>query len=235
MVVTNGDLGTIVAAIAEGRRIHRNLRSVVGYLVAGNISEILVVAGALVLLPELAVPLLPVQLLWVNLVTDGLPALALGVDDPAADPLRLRPDRGSLLSRRRLGELAVRAALIAGSVLTAGLVATRWGWADRAVRSELLLTLLGAHLLLPYAARAQRHSFEPGWWHNRVLGAAVLGSLLLQVAVFCIPQGRDALGLTALPPSGWALATGASLAAILVIDVVRISRTGRRVGSSAVE
>lgn len=227
VVVTNGDLGTIVAAVGEGRRIHRNLRSVVGYLVTGNISEVLVVAAALALLPGLAVPLLPVQLLWVNLVTDGLPALALGVDRLATDPLQLpvAARRAGLVGGRRLGALVGRGAIIATCVLAAGLVAEHWGWEERAVRTQLLLTLLGAHLMLAYAARARRFTFEAGWWRNRVLAAAVGGSLLVQVVAFCVEPGRTALGLSSLPPAGWLLAATATAVALAGIDVTRARRT----------
>ncbi len=226
LVVTNGDLGTIVAAVAEGRRVYRNLRSVVSYLITGNMSEVVVVALALALLPELAVPLLPVQLLWVNLVTDGLPALALGVDRPATDPLMLPTSdhRGGLLDARRLRTLVERGVIIAACVLATGVAVRSWGWADSAVQTQLLLSLLCAHLLLAYAARAERFTFEAGWWRNRLLLAAVAGSLALQVVVFCTELGRSALGLSSLPPVSWLLAGAASGLALAAIDVTRRRR-----------
>jgi calcium-translocating P-type ATPase len=231
VVVTNGDLETIVAAVSEGRRIHRNLRSVVGYLLTGNLSEVLVVAASLALLPDLAVPLLPVQLLWVNLVTDGIPALALGVDEPASDPL-LEPattTRERLLGSRRLRTLVIRAAMLAGAVLAAGLLAKRWGWDDQQVRTQLLLALLCAHLMLTYAARARKFTFERGWWRSRVVAAAVGGSLLAQVLVLCTRAGRAALHVSALPPGGWLLAAGATILALAGIDLLRlVSRRRRR-------
>jgi Ca2+-transporting ATPase len=216
VVVTNGDLSTIVTAVAEGRRIYTNLRSVVSYLLTGNLSEVLVVALAVLLIPTLAVPLLPVQLLWINLVTDGLPALALGVDRPVRDPLLTPPAArvGGLLGRRRIVLLGRRAIVIAAAVLAAGLLAARWGWSDAAVRTQILLTLLWAHLLLVYAARARHHAFEAGWWRNRRLAAAVAGSLLLQVVVLCTEAGRAALRVAALPPAGWLLAALLALAAV---------------------
>jgi len=223
LVVTNGDLGTLVAAVREGRRIYRNLRAVVGYLLTGNISEVLVVVATVLLIPELAVPLLPVQLLWVNLITDGLPALALGVDRPAGDPLAEppRPRGGHLLTARRLGALGGRAAAIATAVIASALIGRRWGWDDEQVRTQLLLSLLAAHLLLAYTARAQRWTFEPGWWRNKILLAAVGGSLTLQALAFGTAAGRAALALGALPPAGWVLAASAAVAAICVIDAAR--------------
>ena len=72
MVITDDDLGTIVHAIGEGRRIYGSIRKVIDYLVAGNLSEVTVVIGALLLAPASGVPLTPLQLLWINLLTDGL-------------------------------------------------------------------------------------------------------------------------------------------------------------------
>lgn len=93
------------------------------------------------------------------------------------------------------------------------------------MRTQLLLTLLGAHLMLAYAARARRFTFEGGWWRNRVLAAAVGGSLLVQVVAFCVEPGRTALGLSSLPPAGWLLAATATAVALAGIDVTRARRT----------
>lgn len=223
VVVTDGDLGTLVSAVREGRRIYSNLRAVVGYLVTGNISEVLTVLLTLAVLPELAVPLLPVQLLWINLITDGLPALALGVDQPASDPLAHRPRGrdGRLLPLARLGALAIRGALMALAVVGSGLVARRWGWSDAAVRTQLLLTLLVAHLLLAYTVRATRWTFERGCWRNRVLLAAVGGSVLLQLLAFGTGLGRSLLGLAPVPPAGWVLASIGAATALAAIDLTR--------------
>jgi Ca2+-transporting ATPase len=223
VVVTNGDLGTIVAAVGEGRQIYRNLQSVVSYLVTGNLSEVLVFVASLVLLPDLALPLLPVQLLWVNLMTDGLPALALGVDRARTDPLLDPPtDRSQgLLGRDHLVRFAARGAVLAVAVILAGLIALQWGWTDRQVRTQLLLTLLVAHLLLVFVVRARRFTFEAGWWANGSLDLAVGGSLVLQVIVFVTPIGRSVLSLAALPAAGWVLATLLPIAVVAVVDLVR--------------
>ena len=114
-------------------------------------------------------------------------------------------------------------------MLGAGVVASLAGWSDERVRSQLLLALLAAHLVLAYAARATERTLESGWWRNGTLALAVGGSLLLQVLVFCTRVGREALGLAALPPLGWALAALAATAALVGIDV---ARTRRRRGAT---
>ena len=223
LVVTDGDLGTLVAAIREGRRIYKNLRDVVSYLLTGNVSEVVVVIGAVLLLPSLAVPLLPVQLLWVNLVTDGLPALALGVDHPRGDPLARPPRRPDerLLDGRRLMRLVGRGAAVAAGVLATGLVARHWGWSAEVVRTQLVLALLGAHLCLAYTVRADRWTFEAGWWRNRFLLAAVGGSLALQVLAFGTAMGRELLGLGVLPAAGWVLAAMSAAGTLALMDLTR--------------
>ena len=224
IVVTDGDLGTIVAAIAEGRRIYRNIISVVSYLLAGNLSEILVLMTGLILLPDLRVPLLPVQLLWLNFVTDGIPALALGLDRDPGDPLAdaPRPGNARLLSIPRLLLLLARAITLAANALATAVLVSALGWTGAAVRSQLLLSLLAGHLLLAYVARARRWTFERGWASNRVLLAAVAGSAALQIVAFGTQAGRSLLGLVALPPGAWALAAAAALLSVAGMELINL-------------
>ena len=223
LVVTDGDLATLVDAVAEGRRIWRNLVSVLSYLLAGNLSEVLVVLGCIVLLPHLTVPLLPVQLLWVNFVTDGLPALALGIDRPPGDPLAVPPRSSTerLLSWHRQATLAARGGVVAAAVLIPGVVALTSGSSDDAVRTQLLLSLVATQLVLAYVSRTDGASFASGWWRNSVLLGAIGGSLALQVLAFGTGQGRSLLGLAPLRPAGWLLATASAAGAVAVIDTAR--------------
>jgi Ca2+-transporting ATPase len=220
VVVTSGDLRILVEAVAEGRRIRRNLRNVVAYLLTGNLSEILVVAGALLVLPELAIPLAPVQILWINLVTDSLPGLALGTERPAGPPAP-RPASTELLDGRRLRELAIRAVCVAAAVLTTGVVARQWGWNHEAVRTQLLLTLVTLHLGLTWVSRGQRWTFERGWWRARAVAAAAGGAFVLHGLMACTAPGRAALDLAVLPRAGWVLAGLAGLASLVLIDALR--------------
>lgn len=198
----------------------------VSYLVTGNIGEVLVVAAVLTLLPELAVPLLPVQLLWVNLVTDGLPALALGLDQPPGDPMRpTARARHGLLDLRILSALASRSLVVAGIVVITGLVGRARGWEPGVVRTQILLALLAVHLLLACTVRSRRATFEPGWWRNRVLNGAIAGSLLIQVLAFATPAGRDVLRLSPLPIEAWAIAVLAAAVTVAAIDGLRTFRS----------
>jgi len=231
VVVTNGELGTIVSGVREGRRLHHNVSSMIGYLLAGNLAEIFLVLAGLFLWPDLVVPLLPVQLLWINLVLDGIPAIALGVDRPAGDPLRLRPRTDGLLPLPELARIAVRALVVGLLALAAVETAHRLGWTAEQVRTVAVLTLVFARLTLAYVARAARHTFEPGWWHGRAVLAAVLATAALQALVTLVPVLGAPLALVPVPPLGWAMALGAALLTPPVCDLLR-GRRGTSRGTS---
>jgi Ca2+-transporting ATPase len=228
IVLTRGDLGTLVQGVREGRRIYGNLQAVVSYLVAGNTSEVLVVVAGLALFPELVVPLAAVQLLWINFVTDGFPAIALGVDAPRGDPLRNRPSsRDSLLPASRVWTLLGRGALMATAVLATGLWARAQGWGEGLVQTQMFVALIAVHLLMAYVSRSTPHAFSKGWWKDGRLLAAVMGSLALQALAFAVPGFRSALGLEVLPAAGWAMAFAAAGLAIVVIEAARWRRPAR--------
>ncbi|GGL13980.1 cation-translocating P-type ATPase [Planomonospora parontospora] len=224
VVVTNGELGTIVTGIREGRRLHHNVASMIGYLLTGNLAEIFLVLTGLLLWPDLVVPLLPVHLLWINLVLDGIPAIALGLDRPAGDPLALRPRRGGLLSRPVITRIAARALLIGALVFAAVEAARHLGWSDEQVRTQAVLALVFARLTLAYVTRARHWTFEHGWWRGRAVLTAVAATGALQILVTLVPALGALLALTTLPPLGWAMALAAGLATPFLCDLLRIAR-----------
>ncbi|ETK30756.1 cation-translocating P-type ATPase [Microbispora sp. ATCC PTA-5024] len=221
VVVTTGDLGTVVAGVREGRRLRHNVASMIGYLLTGNLAEILIVLTGLVAWPDLVVPLLPVQLLWINLVLDGIPAIALGVDRPAGDPLALRPPAGGLLSWPVLTRVALRAAAVGALVFAAVEAARRLGWSEEQVRTQAVLALVLARLTLAYVVRARRRTFERGWWRGRSVFVAVTATAGLQALVTAIPALGAPLALVPLPPAGWAMALGAAVLSAIACDLGR--------------
>jgi Ca2+-transporting ATPase len=167
MIVTDDNLATIVGAVREGRAIYDNIRKVVEYLVAANLSEIVVVVTALVLFPDLGVPLLPLQLLWINLVTDGLPAVALGLDPPDPHLMERRPRRETdrLLNAARLRRLLARAALLAAASLATLLMSHyAWGYSWTHARGTMFTALAASQLLYALAVR------KPAGWKAREEG-----------------------------------------------------------------
>gem|GEM_PF-365990 len=232
LVITDDDLATIVHAVREGRGIYDNIRKVVDYLVGGNLSEIAVVVGALALFPALGVPLLPLQLLWINLLTDGPPAIALGVDaiDPRVMDGPPRPRGQQLLSGRRLLVLARRAALMAGASLGA-LAVARFAWGEPWAHARALAftVLVVAHLLYAFAVR--RPPGDPPSLRrltsNRWLLVGVAAGLALQLGAIVWPPARDVLGTAPLAPREWGLVL---VAGLFPISLMLLEGAGRRRG-----
>jgi Ca2+-transporting ATPase len=220
LVVTDDDLATIVEAVRQGRGIYDNVRKVVDYLVAGNVSEIVLVLAGLIAFGEAV--LLPLQLLWVNLLTDGAPALALGVDPVDADVLSRapRPSTSRLLGRARLSRLAVRGGLLASAPLLAlGVASGVWHqpWAE--ARTLAFTVLVVTHLL--YSLVLSR------WGRNPWLLAAVAGGLALQLVAVCLPAARAALDTTALDARDWALVAALPPIAVMGVGAAMRVTVGR--------
>jgi P-type Ca2+ transporter type 2C len=214
MVVTDDNLATIVTAVREGRAIYDNIRKVVDYLVAGNLSEITVVIAGLLFFPALGVPLLPLQLLWINLLTDGPPAVALGMD--AADPaLMSRPPRRrgeGLLGARHAGMLYLRGLLIASAVI-GSLVVARFAWHEPwpHARALMFTVLVAAHLMYAYAVR------RPGTHGNPWLAASVAGGIALQVLIVAWPAAHSLFGTVSLGLRDWAAALVMGVLPVMVM------------------
>jgi Ca2+-transporting ATPase len=227
MVMTDDDLATIVAAVREGRGIYDNIRKVIDYLVAGNLSEITVVVLGLALFPELGVPLLPLQLLWVNLLTDGLPAVALGLDPPDPSLMRRPPRPGTdrLLGGRRSALLAARGALIASFALGA-LVVARFAWGEpwHHARAVMFTVLVFAHLLYAFVVRTNDFR-RPLLWvsSNGWLLFAVAAGISLQVLIVAWPAAHGLFGTAPLSAREWLLVV---LAGVLPAGIMLALRTG---------
>ncbi|HEX6580791.1 MAG TPA: HAD-IC family P-type ATPase, partial [Actinomycetota bacterium] len=233
MVITDDDLGTIVHAVEEGRRLVRNIRNVIDYLVAGNLSEVAVVVTVLLLFPDAGATLTPLQILWINLLTDGLPAVALGVE-PGSSAQTDRVDTASLLSWRRARMLGARGMSIAlMSVGTFVIVRFTFDKSFESARTAMFTILVLSHLLYAFAVHLDRPAGTPAPIRSilaaRGLLIAVGGGIILQLAVVAVPSLHGVFDTTSLTASGWLLCLSAALVApigILVVDRAR-SRTSR--------
>jgi Ca2+-transporting ATPase len=195
MVITDDNFASIVAAVEEGRGIYDNIEKTLGYLLAGNAGELLLVLAAV--LAGWPLPLLPVQLLWINLVTDGLPALALATDpiDPGILDRPPRPARATLIDRRFLGRLALVGALTATVALTAFVWALTAGDDIQSARNAAFSVLVTAELLRSFGARsASRTLFEVGLLTNLRLFLVVAVSFSLQVLIHHVPVLESIFG-----------------------------------------
>jgi Ca2+-transporting ATPase len=224
MVITDDNLATIVDAVREGRSIYDNIRKVVEYILAANLAEIMVVLGGLALFPAAGVPLLPLQLLWINLITDGLPAIGLGLEPPAANLMKRlpRPPGERLLDVRRFFRLAGRAVLIALGGLTVLIITyVAWSFPWEHARGMVFTTLALSQLFYAFALRGRRGN-EAGGHLARLLGnrwlvAGVFGGAVLQVGASMWAPSRALLGIPWFSAADWGLMGVCSLVPALVI------------------
>jgi P-type Ca2+ transporter type 2C len=217
MVLADDDFSTIVHAVEEGRRIYDNIRRFVRYLLTTNSAEVWVMFLAPFL--GLPIPLLAVQILWINLVTDGLPALALGVEPVEPDAMR-RPPRPS--GESILGAGLWRQALWVGLVMAAVVLAIQafaidagWHW-QTMVFTTLALLQLGNAL----AVRSERIStLRLGLRTNVPLAVAVGGTLLVQLALIYVPALQPIFVTEALDAHELAIVLVASTAAFVAVEL----------------
>jgi Ca2+-transporting ATPase len=216
IVLADDNFATIVAAIRSGRTIFSNIRRVIAFLLAANVSEIIVVFVGFLLYSSLGEPLLATQILWVNLVTDGLPAVALGFDPPDRFVMRRPPSRRrSLLDRRSQLAVLIRGAILAGTVLLAFAYGLGRGFEWEVARTLGFTALVLVQLTYVYALRVSESGWRDGLTRNAVLHWAVLLSVTLQVLVVVTTIGNRFFATTPLPVELWLVAIGLSVLAFL--------------------
>jgi Ca2+-transporting ATPase len=219
VVLTDDNFATIVAAVEEGRAIFVNIRKFLRYLLSSNIGEVMTMFFGVLLAPVIGLraegdavmlPLLATQILWLNLVTDGLPALALGIDPPDNGLMQLapRPSREGILTRRMwYGIFFVGAIMAAGTLyvldasLSGGLISGSGSM--RYARSMAFTTLVLFQLFNVFSARSDEESAFRGLFRNLWLWAAVGLSLALQGAVLYIPFLQQAFSTVSLSLADW--------------------------------
>jgi Ca2+-transporting ATPase len=201
VVLEDDDLRSMIAAIRQGRTIHANTRHAIHFLLATNLSEVLVMLGALA--AGAGRPLDPIQLLWINLLTDIFPVLTLAVQPPEPDVLDRPPcdPHEPILRGEDLSRIGIQSAIIsAGSLLGYGWGVRRYGIGPRAgtIAFHSLTAAQYFHIL---SARSETHSILTGWPRSDGrIAATFAGGIGLQLLAALFPRLRRFLGLTPLGP-----------------------------------
>jgi P-type Ca2+ transporter type 2C len=233
LVLRDDNFATIVAAVEEGRNIYDNIRKFIRYLLASNVGEILVMFFAMLL--GLPLPLVPIQILWVNLVTDGLPAMALGVDPPEADTMYQRPrHKQENIFGRGLGwKIISRGFLIGGMTLLSFWLTLRENANDLAhAQTVAFVTLVMAQLIHVFDCRSQYSVFHRNIFENKYLVWAVLSSVLLVLGVVYIDALQPVFKTTDLSFRDWALILVAAGVPTFVAGIGGALRSGRPRGTA---
>ena len=230
LILTDDNFATIVAAVEEGRIVFDNIQKFLRYLLATNLGEVFTLFLSAVLLSfrtstgphHLTLPLTAAQILWINLITDGAPALALGVDPPAPHVMQRPPRRpqDAILGSQMLQDL-----LLVASVMTAGtlyiffLAPPQHSIVHQ--RTMAFTTLMLFQLANALSARSESDSILVGLFRNRWLWAAILASIALQLTLLHVPILQRAFGVVSLTPHDWALCLGVASSIVWISELAK--------------
>ncbi|GAB6173589.1 calcium-transporting P-type ATPase, PMR1-type [Paradesulfitobacterium aromaticivorans] len=225
MVLGDDNFATIVAAVEEGRAIYDNIRKFIRYLLSCNLGEVLTMF--LATLVGLPLPLLPIQILWVNLVTDGLPAMALGVDGAEPDIMN-RPPRTpgeSVFARGLARKIGIRGTLMGIGTLFVFVSALFIGVNILGARTMAFTTLVFSQLFHVFDCKSEtRGIFEIGLLSNPYLVAAVLTSVTMQLSAIYLPPLQAIFKTTALVGWQWGLILAVAGGPSVLIGLARLVR-----------
>jgi Ca2+-transporting ATPase len=237
VVLTDDNFATIVAAVEEGRTIFANIRKFLRYLLASNMGEVMTMFFGVVLAKALGLgagdggvvlPLLATQLLWINLVGDGAPALALGMDpaDPAAMRRPPRPRNEGVMTRRMWAGIffvgvitAAGTLLVLDASLPGGLI--QGSGSLRYAQTMAFTTLVLFSLFTVFISRSEHQSAFVGLFSNLWLWGAVLLSLLLQLAVVYIPFLQQGFSTASLSLADWLRCTAVASSVLWLTEAAK--------------
>ncbi len=227
MTLTDDNFATIVDAVREGSGIYANIRKVVGFLLGTNIGEVILVFVAMLLWQK--APLLSMQLLWINLVTDSLPAIALGMEPVESDVMerKPKPKNEGLFA----GGLGVRVVLMGAMFAALSLLAFFLGYkvltpagvdALSAGQTMAFMVLSASQVLHAFNMRSDKSLFKTGPFGNSKLNLAALGSLLMVLLVLFVPGLNTVFGLVYLTKELYLIALGLILVPIVVMEFCKL-------------
>jgi P-type Ca2+ transporter type 2C len=209
LVLLDDNFATIKAAIKEGRNIYENIRKFIRYLLASNVGEILVMLFAMIL--GLPLPLVPIQILWVNLVTDGLPAMALGIDKPEDNVMKRGPRHPKEgVFARGLGWKVVSRGFLIGSMTLIAFMITYNQHPDELIYAQTIAfaTLVMAQLIHVFDCRSEISILSRNPFGNPYLVWSVISSILLMLVVIYYPPLQPIFHTVAIDPRDWLLILG---------------------------
>jgi len=199
MILVDDNFASIVAAVEEGRVIYSNIRKFIFFLLSCNIAEILIIFVSM--LAGLPVPLKPIQLLWINVLTDAFPALALGMENKEPDIMQKPPRKPDepIIDRRMCWQIAIQSFFMTVAVIGVFVYALKTTADVEKARTFAFTTLILSELLRAYTSRSETHSvFEIGFFSNRFMVLGTSLSLILLLAVIYVPVLRTIFDTTYL-------------------------------------
>lgn len=221
MVLTDDNFVTIVEAVKQGRNIFDNIKKAVHFLIATNIGEIVTIFLGLLL--GLKSPLLAIQLLWINLVTDSLPAIALGLEKPEADIMNKKPrDNKKGIFADGLWQKIIAEGIMLGALTLVAFSLGNYLYGIEVARTMAFVSLGLLELIHSFNIKSDESIFKVGLFENKYLmGAFILGAIL-QVVVVVIPSVAEIFKLVPLTQTQWLYTFGISILPLIIIELQKM-------------
>lgn len=221
MVLTDDNFVTIVEAVKQGRNIFDNIKKAVHFLIATNIGEIVTIFLGLVL--GLKSPLLAIQLLWINLVTDSLPAIALGLEKPEADIMDKKPrDSRKGIFADGLWQRIITEGTMLGILTLVAFSVGNYLYDIEVGRTMAFVSLGLLELVHSFNIKSEESIFKVGLFENKyLLGAFILGALL-QIVVVVIPSVAEVFKLVPLTQVQWMYTFGISILPLVIMEIQKV-------------
>lgn len=221
MTLTDDNFSTIVDAVKEGRGIYSNIKKVIGFLLSTNIGEVITVFLAMIIWQTS--PLLSMQLLWVNLVTDSLPAIALGMEPIEKDIMdqKPRPKNEGIFANGLGIRIALQGVMIASLTLVGFKIGEIMGGSLMAGQTLAFMVLALSQVVHSYNMRSEKSLFEIGFFKNKKLNLASLASILLMALVLFSPL-RIPFGLVILPWELYLIGLGLIIIPFIIMELAKL-------------
>ncbi|NLM50562.1 MAG: calcium-translocating P-type ATPase, PMCA-type [Clostridiaceae bacterium] len=229
MVLTDDNFATIVAAVEEGRGVYSNIKKAIHFLLSCNIGEIVTLFIATIL-NFAQMPLIPIQLLWVNLITDSLPALALGVESIDKDIMKKPPrDPKKGVFADGLAVTICWQGFMVGLITLAAYVIGDMYYGDHLEANTMAFAVLAlSQLFHAFNVRSEKSLFKTGVFSNLPMIGAFLVSFVLQCAVLFVPFLQKVFGVTTLSYVEYLIVFGLSVSPIVICEIVKLIKNGAK-------
>lgn len=221
MVLADDNFVTIVEAVKQGRNIFENIQKAVHFLIATNIGEIVTIFMGLLL--GLKAPLLAIQLLWINLITDSLPAIAIGLESPDKNIMQKKPrnSRKSIFADGLWSKIMLEGIMIGMLTLVAFSLGNNL-YGLEVGRTMAFVAMAMLELVHSFNVKSEESIFKVGIFENKYLIGAFLLGTILQIAVVMVPTLANIFGLVPLETNQWLYTLGISILPIIIIEAQKM-------------
>ena len=230
MILTDDNFSTIVSAVKEGRGIYDNIRKCVKYLLSSNIGEVLTIFVASLLgvvgflTGEDATPLAAMHLLWINLITDSLPAFGIGMEEAEDSVMdqKPRPKNEGFFANGYIWKICVEGVIIGGVTLIAYLLGNKVFQNHAVGQTMAFLTLSSTQLFHAYNVKSHHSVFSPKSYKNKFMNFAFIVGFALQIAVIYIPGIQDLFEFAPLNIGQFGICIGLSLVMVVIQEIIKL-------------